>query len=304
MEARFANSGAISHGLVALDLSGMDFEILNYLKFLAGHLPVQQLRFLHVLPEFDVFRSDYFQEMTNWGEAMKVDEAAWSALVREVTETFGEEVPDRYQLETVAGRPLEVLLAMEKEWETDLLVLGDKDRASSPGVLKKNILRKARQSVLLVPQNARRSLDRIMVAVDFSDNAKRALETAMAIGKQMPAHPEIICLNVYEMPLMAPYMVNRTVDEFQDMIEGHVQDALLRFTAPASESYPGKISHRLQEKTIPRVSHYIKEAADAENAGLIVIGAKGHSRLERLVLGSVTERLVSANQRVPVLVVK
>ena len=66
----------------------------------------------------------------------------------------------------------------------------------------------------------------------------------------------------------------------------------------------GKLRAAYRKKTVPRVSQYIVEAAEAENAGLIVIGAKGHSRLERLVLGSVTERLVSANQRVPVLVVK
>ena len=119
------------------------------------------------------FRSNYFEEMENWSEALKVDEAAWSALKREITDAFGKENAEKYLLETAVGKPLEVLLAKEKELDADLIVLGDKDRASSPGVLKKNILRKAQQPVLLVPQGGRQSLERILVAVDFSGKCQK-----------------------------------------------------------------------------------------------------------------------------------
>ena len=44
--------------------------------------------------------------------------------------------------------------------------------------------------------------------------------------------------------------------------------------------------------------------AKQHNVDLIVTGAKGHSQVELLLLGSVTEKLLAINDSLPTLVVK
>ena len=41
-----------------------------------------------------------------------------------------------------------------------------------------------------------------------------------------------------------------------------------------------------------------------KKADLIVMGAKGHSQVELLLMGSVTEKVLAVNESIPTLVVK
>ena len=52
------------------------------------------------------------------------------------------------------------------------------------------------------------------------------------------------------------------------------------------------------------IAQYIMDYATSEEAGLIVMGAKGHSQVELLLMGSVTEKLLAINESIPTLVVK
>ena len=55
---------------------------------------------------------------------------------------------------------------------------------------------------------------------------------------------------------------------------------------------------------MPWIPHYIKEYAEENEVDFIVMGAKGHSKVELLLLGSVTEKLLSINNSIPTLIVK
>ena len=60
----------------------------------------------------------------------------------------------------------------------------------------------------------------------------------------------------------------------------------------------------LVERKRPGLAHYILQFAKQEEFDLIVMGAKGHSTLERLLMGSVTERILTQNETLATLVVK
>jgi nucleotide-binding universal stress UspA family protein len=111
--------------------------------------------------------------------------------------------------------------------------------------------------------------------------------------------PEIVCLHIYELPEYATRQAFRTL--VQEDEEKKMQD----FVRPYHEQGYGPLTPVLLEKEfITRTGIYIHEYALAHNTDLIVIGAKGLSPLERMNMGSVTERLLSVNDHVPTLIIK
>ena len=65
-----------------------------------------------------------------------------------------------------------------------------------------------------------------------------------------------------------------------------------------------KIGTLLFKLKMPHAAQALLKKAHATETGLIVMDAKGHSRLSLLLLGSTTESLLRKNEDVPVLVVK
>jgi nucleotide-binding universal stress UspA family protein len=54
----------------------------------------------------------------------------------------------------------------------------------------------------------------------------------------------------------------------------------------------------------PGIGSYIMDTVTDAGADLVVMGAKGHSHVERLLMGSVTEKVLALTTQIPVLVVK
>ncbi len=304
MNNGLVTTGKIKKVLVALDLTEMDYEILRYLKYFTNHISTQGIHFLHALPEFDVLRSPYFQEREDLREAWQLNEVAWEAIKEETFGTFDESDQIELSFDTLSGDPLGIILDQAKQHEADLLVVGDKDREDTHGVLVKNIVRRSTCPVLFVPEDPELFLSNILVPIDFSENSARALKAAVAIGNNLEEKANITCFNVYDLPDVSSYFVSRPRGEFKSMMAKSVKEAFGKFLEKHVPSYEGKIDLALEERLRPSVSKYILDYADDHDFGLIVLGAKGHSLIERLLIGSVTESLLSHDEDIPILVVK
>jgi nucleotide-binding universal stress UspA family protein len=77
---------------------------------------------------------------------------------------------------------------------------------------------------------------------------------------------------------------------FQDFINTYAKDEAIEID--------------LIEQGYGNVGAYLLQYCEDKHADLIVLGAKGHSKVELLLLGSVTEKLLMLNQNIPTLVVK
>jgi nucleotide-binding universal stress UspA family protein len=88
------------------------------------------------------------------------------------------------------------------------------------------------------------------------------------------------------------------------MVEHNRREALQRFIQLEIPEQAHSIDVRLIPKMKPGIGHYLMEVAEEVNADLIVIGARGHSRVERLLIGSVTEKVLAMTTRIPVFVIK
>ncbi len=134
---------------------------------------------------------------------------------------------------------------------------------------------------------------RILVAVDGSDNslraAQKAAELASLLGDAEVELASVIAVDVYS-------------DMVYDPIEAH-GDAQREIILPAVEILRGagiepgvKILHG-------RPADEVVRYAEESDAGLLVIGSRGLNALQKLALGSVSNKVI-VHAKCPVLVVK
>jgi nucleotide-binding universal stress UspA family protein len=142
------------------------------------------------------------------------------------------------------------------------------------------------------------AFDKILVPIDFSEPSEHALGYAIALARKLGASIELI--HCYELPVLAspdgaiiagPELVRRIMDQAGESlakaVEAHKSDGV------------AITSHLTQGPA----HSAIVEHARALPADLIVIGTHGRTGLQRLLLGSVAERVVRTSD-VPVLSVQ
>jgi nucleotide-binding universal stress UspA family protein len=139
------------------------------------------------------------------------------------------------------------------------------------------------------------AIERILVPLDGSDLAEAALETALELVCEQPT-ALLVLLRAAEAPTPSP----------ADRIEERAR--LVR----EAETYLHGVAAGLREAGINRVktcvwygpaAPTIVEAAESEQASLIVMTSHGSGGLGRMILGSVTESVLRGT-RTPILIVR
>src|SRR6478736_359627 len=148
----------------------------------------------------------------------------------------------------------------------------------------------------------------LLVAVDFSEQADRALHEAFAQASQR-ATSEVHVLSA--LPLSgedpggmisayAPLNETPLLATALKRLKAHVEQELQKFSLAHSSA---SVSFRLvSHAVIDAAAHAIVQLAAHLEADLIVMGTRNKKGLERLLLGSVAEGTVR-NARCPVLVI-
>jgi nucleotide-binding universal stress UspA family protein len=140
---------------------------------------------------------------------------------------------------------------------------------------------------------------RILCPVDFSDYSRRALDHAIAIARWYES--TVTALHVFSPALIAPYGPGPVVFEPIMLIPAD-RDRLLADTKVfiEAETAPGvAIEAVIREGN---TAAEIVDQAISMSADLLIIGTHGRSGFERLLLGSVTEKVLR-KARCPVLTV-
>ena len=292
----------VKEALVGFDLTDLDEAIIQYLSFLKTVVPIQSIYGVHVVPSMELYKSLFFGDSEEMEGLYLMNEE----IIKSIKKTFDKVMADdaiQFRCDATEGDPLEELLSRAEETSPDLVVIGKRQNPSSFGILPKNLIRKSDGNVLLVPEKSRRQLKTIMVPIDFSENSARALQQAINIASQMEEKPRILATHVYSMPTMSVYQAGKTVEQFSKMIQANIEDAFQAFINKYNDKGV-KVETRLIEQTLPGISSYLLEKAEAEAADMIVMGVKGHSKVELLLLGSVTEKLLNLDNNIPVLVIR
>lgn len=136
---------------------------------------------------------------------------------------------------------------------------------------------------------------RILVPVDFSDCSRDALEYAAMMAKQFKA--EVILVHVIESQGLTGGF-SLSVEERDQALEA-VGGKLLADAAATLEGDGIEVAREVRQG-VPYQE--ILKGAEEHRADLIVMGTNGRTGLERLVLGSVAERIVQMG-KCPVLTI-
>lgn len=134
----------------------------------------------------------------------------------------------------------------------------------------------------------RSKLNKILVAVDGSENAARAAEVAAAIASN--ANAELTILYVIDIPVVP---TGETYIPF-DKIEDKAREEAGKFI-PKLESVAKEIGVKTRIEIVDSfgsVVRAITDYADREKIDLLVVGTRGLGGFKRLVLGSVASGLV------------
>lgn len=130
--------------------------------------------------------------------------------------------------------------------------------------------------------------DKILIAIDFSENSEHAFEYAMTLAKQFQA--ELTILHVINEPvdLRGFYVPHISFEQLEKEIEEGAQKMMEQFCQARMgdfTNYQTAIVTGIPNEEI------IRKAADT-GASLIVLGTHGRTGLDHIIFGSTAERVV------------
>jgi nucleotide-binding universal stress UspA family protein len=185
-----------------------------------------------------------------------------------------------------AGRPADVIARHARATNAQLVVLGGKhhsvlDRWIS-GSTALNVVRTTTVPVLITagaPQPARR----VLVALDTSGAARPTLEAARHFASMHGA--ELRALSIIEpLPPLPEGLATADPGPYLNLCRDHIETELRKLVVDARADFV--------IRTGPTTATIEAEAA-AWHADVVVVGSHGKSWSERVILGSITERLLN-----------
>ena len=285
--------------MVGLDMSIMDDQLINYVAFLSYYLQPEQLYFIHVQQDLDIPKEvrEAYPQLEE-----PLDEQILQEIQSKVDQHFTELQSFPVSCEVLEGNPAKTLLRRAHIKQVDLLIVGQKSYAHGSGVVPSQLVREGKCALLFVPETATCTLNKIMVANDFSAYSKKAMNTAIALSKLNP-DIRVISEHVYSLPL-GYYKSGKTADQFAEIMEKHARDRYTQFMRQVATN--GTVTEAIFELNSDKASpaNLILEQAEQQEADVIVMGSHGRSGLAALLLGSVTEKMIRLGPTVPLLVVR
>ncbi|MEW6749642.1 MAG: universal stress protein [Candidatus Latescibacterota bacterium] len=143
------------------------------------------------------------------------------------------------------------------------------------------------------------NLHTVLAAVDFSEWTGPVLQAAAEMARRYGARLSAVYA---EMFLPPPYFTQRAIGPLAQVLEVQKEAARDQLAHTVTEALGEGVSVDARLVEAPPVEGILR-TAEREQAGLVVMGTHGRSGLNRLLLGSVAERVVR-QATVPVLTVR
>lgn len=179
----------------------------------------------------------------------------------------------------------------------DLIVMGRRGLRRLEKVLMGSVTARvvghSQKDVLIVPSDGQIGWERILIATDGSQFSKAASEKAIGLAKSYGGR--LVVVSVVDVP---PELYGESADAVEGLIKkakGYTEDTKRQ---AETEGVQSEVFVREGE-----AFKIITDLARDEKMDLIVIGSHGRTGLKRLLMGSVTEKVIG-HAACPVLVVK
>jgi nucleotide-binding universal stress UspA family protein len=198
---------------------------------------------------------------------------------------------DNVECEVIVSRtdqPYKAIIEEAGKRTADVIVMGRRGRTGLKKILMGSVTAKvigyASAKVLVVPKDAEIKVDTIMVATDGSSNCEAAEREAISMSKRCyPKVKKTFALSV------AP------ADSDLPRAQANVERVKVKAKEHGVEIEP--------LATVGRRYEMILKTAKEKNADIIIMGTYGRTGIDKLLMGSVSERVVGLSH-CPVLIVK
>ena len=283
--------------IVCLDQSPLDQTLIAFAGAIAKVNQVKKIYFTNVIKNFGLPK-EMLEEFPDLIEKMVGERR--TAMENTVHKYLDPQKGLEVSFVVKEGNLSKKILKLAEEKSVDLILLGKKATLVGTGVASQRMARRATCSLLLVPEDAKPKFTRLLVPSDFSEHSKTALEEGIFWAKKQGLKTELFFQNVFTIP-SGYYFTGKSLEEFTDQLKAHAATNFKKFIRKIDTKgikitpiyTPDQDDNPIQE---------IVATALAQKADVILIGAKGNTASTALHIGSLAERLIQYNNRVPLLV--
>lgn len=296
----------INNILLGLKFGETDQQLLAYVNKLMPVIRPEYMKIVHIIPKSSIDNPAFRNSRPIDGliEEMVLNKDLIDTIKKEVRIALPAIENTKLEIDIRDGNPLEEILSEAADTNADLIVMGFNSDAASHGILAKKLSRKVKNDALVVPSAAESGIEKILVPIDFSPNSVKAMQKALAFRKALGNGASVTLLYVYDLPNISTYQLSRTREQFREIMHENIMDGFNHFLDAYAKEDKDHIEIAMDERDLPDTGHHIVHYAKNNDMDIIFMGAKGHSKVELLLMGSVTEKVLALNKKIPVWVVK
>ncbi len=207
--------------------------------------------------------------------------------------------PDwKIETNTRLASPSGAILEAAAEWNPDLIIVGSHGRGAMGrlfmGSVSMKVLSEAHGSVRVSRSTGTSSTRpmHIVLGFDGSADSQHAVETLLE--REYPADTIIHIVAALDLTLLSSLgYVNFAADQVMVNAESDEKNWLDEKISASAEKLRTRYATVLTNIDVGSPKDVLLEEADECNAECIMLGAKGHGRIERMLLGSVSHAIAA-----------
>lgn len=270
--------------LVAVDLSDMDETLIRYAYFLQKKLNLGIVHFVHNIKGYEV--DDVLEDLLEGKDIRRLIE---KNLKTKIARVFTQE--NTYTLDILEHDSTEYnLKAWARKQEVDTILLGFKQEQFGTAAMAQKLIRMFKGNVMLVPKTASLQWNRILVPTDLSAPFQLIIEK-LKLMRQLDPHPEIHILKSFGIPsLFFPFVDDkRAVKQAHELIDKQYTEVKRKYAVPEDVVFHARYQGDQS------VVDIIQEKSKRLHADLIIMSAKGASKIPSIFIGSTINEIVNTN---------
>lgn len=276
-----------SHYLLAMDLTDMDDALLGYLQcWLQKEDKTPQLHLVH---NIKYALDDEMETLLDQPLDVVIQKAIQQKAAK-LLPAYATSISVHIYQEssTVAA-----LTKAAAEVSADIMVLGKKINYEGSGITNSKLLRQSPVPLLLVPEHARKRLEKLLVPVDFSKGSAAALKLAQRANTLWQSNIEV--QHIYRIPNV--YFPFIPVKSMSQSLLSTAKERYREFVKKyqLKEIPPCTFTDGKDQSVVDTLDDYSR----AQQKDLIIIGRQGHSALT----GSVAIGMSRLDSNKPILMV-
>ena len=276
--------------LIGLELTSTDSTLLNYVERILPYVPATSIHVVHAYPS--LLTDDSKEELED-----KITKVMHDLVEQHLT-------IDSIELHYVVreGSPSEEILKTASSHKVDLIFLMNRVGLKGSALLQ-DLANKSNASLWMVPEGYDHfQFTKFYIPLQFNEHNVHTLRLAYGLDEADKGYNVFVCEHLYEVPTGYHYS-GKSLDEYKSILEEQKEQDFQRFV---EENDLGALG--LTCNVVSVDSSSIAETIYAQSrkmgADLILVSARGRSKLSSFLLGSVTNELVILDPVAPMILVK